>query len=111
LVIKKVEDVQLNTDEKRCYIQKEHLQLSIKKQCKLIHLNRASYDYKSKKPLENKDLNLMNRIDELYTKHPFYGSCQMRNALRLEGYKVKYLRQSRRLEFVNRSKRTNLLTT
>jgi len=28
----------------------------------------------------------MNRIDELYTKHPFYGSRQMRDALRLEGY-------------------------
>ncbi len=30
----------------------------------------------------------MNLIDELYTKHPFYGSRQIRNALRLKGYKI-----------------------
>ena len=88
MAIKKVEDVQLSTDEKRCCIQKKHRQLSIKKQCKLIGLNRASYYYEPKKPLENKELKLMNRIDVLYTKHPFYGSRQMRNALRLEAYKI-----------------------
>ena len=30
----------------------------------------------------------MNLIDELYTKHPFYGSRQIRNALRLRSYKI-----------------------
>ncbi len=30
----------------------------------------------------------MHLIDELYTKHPFYGSRQIRNALRLRGYKI-----------------------
>ncbi|WP_214660651.1 IS3 family transposase [sulfur-oxidizing endosymbiont of Gigantopelta aegis] len=67
---------------------KEHPQLSIKKQCELIGLNRSSYYYQPKKPLQNKDLTLMNLIDELYIKHPFYGSRQIRNALRLKCYKI-----------------------
>ncbi|WP_214660583.1 hypothetical protein [sulfur-oxidizing endosymbiont of Gigantopelta aegis] len=54
------------------------------KQCELIGLNRSSYYYQPKKPLQNKDLTLMNLIDELYIKHPFYGSRQIRNALRLK---------------------------
>ena len=86
MAIKKVEDVQLSTEEKRCCIEKEHPQLSIKKQCELIRLNRSSYYYQPKKPLQNKDLKLMNLIDELYTKHPFFGSRQLRDALRLRGY-------------------------
>ena len=88
MVVKKVEDVQLSIEEKRCCIEKEHPQLSIKKQCELIGLNRSSYYYQPKKPLQNKDLKLMNLIDELYTNHPFYGSRQIRNALRLKGYKI-----------------------
>ena len=45
MAVKKVEDVQLSTEEKRCCIEKEHPQLSIKKQCELIRLNRSSYYY------------------------------------------------------------------
>ncbi len=88
MVVKKVKDVQLSTEEKRCCIEKEHPELSIKKQCKLIGLNRSSYYYQPKKPLHNKDLKLMNLIDEQYTKHPFFGSRQIRNVLRLKGYKI-----------------------
>ena len=37
----------------------------------------------------------MRQIDELYTKHPFYGSRQMRNALRRMGYKINRKRVQR----------------
>ncbi len=88
LAVKKVEDVQLSTDEKRCCIEKEYPQLSIKKQCEFIGLTRSSYYYQPQKHQDNKNLKLMNLIDELYTKRPFYGSRQIRNALSSKGYKL-----------------------
>lgn len=61
---------------------------SILRQCELLGLSRASY-YRSVQGSENdENLDLMNRIDELYTKHPFYGSRKMRDHLRREGRKV-----------------------
>jgi len=88
LALKKIKDVKLNTDEKRCCIEKEHPQLSIKKQCELMSLNRASYYYQKQTTVPTEDLNLMNLIDEHYTKHPFFGSRQLRNVLRRIGYKI-----------------------
>lgn len=38
--------------------------------------------------MKDKDIALMKRIDEIYTKYPFYGSRQIRNALRREAYKI-----------------------
>lgn len=61
---------------------------SILRQCELLGLSRSSY-YRSVQGTENDgNLDLMNRIDELYTKYPFYGSRKMRDHLRREGRKV-----------------------
>ena len=55
---------------------------SIKKQCELLELSRASY-YRVVEATESAtNLDLMNRIDELYTEYPFYGTRKMRDHLR-----------------------------
>lgn len=72
----------MNLDEKRSCIDKTASELSIKKQCELINLNRSSLYYQAKEVIADKDLPIMDLMDELYTKHPFYGSRPMRNALR-----------------------------
>jgi putative transposase len=41
------------------------------------------------------NLELMRIIDKEYTKHPFYGTRQMRNILRRQGYKVNRKRVQR----------------
>ena len=69
-------------DEKRSCIEPATEELSIRKQCELIQLNRSSYYYQGQEFSVDPDLELMNLIDEMYTKCPFYGSRQMRNALR-----------------------------
>ena len=61
--------------------------LSIKRQCELIELPRASY-YRAPAPESDENQQLMRRMDELYTDYPFFGSRQMRNKLRREGYNV-----------------------
>ena len=58
--------------------------LSLRRQCALLSLNRPSLYYRPKGE-SAANLALMRRIDELYLKHPFYGSRQMARHLRREG--------------------------
>jgi len=72
-------------------IEPDHPKISIARQCKLIQLSRASY-YRSAdsgQVIETpENLELMRLIDEEYTKHPFYGSRQLRNYLQRQGHQV-----------------------
>lgn len=70
-------------------IEPEHTCLSVSRQCELLRLPRASYYRASVTSGESdENLQLMNLIDEEYTKHPFYGSRKMRDYLRRSGYQV-----------------------
>lgn len=68
--------------------------ISITRQCELAKVNRSSYYYRSK-PVSVKNLVLMRRIDELYTKYPYYGSPRMTAQLNREGYQVNHKRIER----------------
>lgn len=83
-----------------------HPQISIRRQCKLLGLNRSSFYYGTKgqannelnaEPAKetNENLMFMKLIDQQYTKTPFYGSRQMRNHLRLSDYKINRKRVQR----------------
>lgn len=82
--------------EKRSCIDANNQSLSIYRQCELIDLPRSSY-YRPRALSTDSDENylLMNLIDEEYTKHPFYGTRQMRNYLRRQGHKVNRKRVQR----------------
>lgn len=80
--------------EKRRCIEPGHPGLSIRRQCDLIGLSRASY-YRVSKQVSNEDLALMRLIDEEYTRHPFYGSRKMRDYLCRIGHKVNRKRVQR----------------
>jgi putative transposase len=76
-------------------IEPKHKVLSISRQCELIGLPRSSF-YRSAIAGETEEnLELMRLIDEEYTRHPFYGSRQMRNWLRRKGYKINRKRVQR----------------
>jgi len=62
--------------------------LSIKRQCELIGLNRSAYYYKPIKRLNEADYKIMNRIDEIYTEHPYYGARRMAYVLKSEGIDI-----------------------
>jgi putative transposase len=82
-------------DKKRC-IQPAHPKLSIQRQCKLIGLPRSSYYREGLLGQESpENLEIMKHIDIEYTKHPFYGTRQMRNYLRRQGYKINRKRVQR----------------
>jgi putative transposase len=73
--------------EKRALIDPSHPDLSIRRQCALLGLNRAAYYYEPV-PEDLLNLELMRRIDAQYLKTPFYGWPKMAVALRAQGYHV-----------------------
>jgi putative transposase len=65
-------------------------EISIRKQTELLQISRASLSYQ---PVVNeRDLTTMSALDELYTKHPFYGSRRMRYALK-DDYRLEACRE------------------
>jgi putative transposase len=65
---------------KRPLIEVSHPELSVRRQCELIGLNRSSlYDEPASETPEN--LRLMRLINEWYTAGPFYGSRRMTERL------------------------------
>jgi putative transposase len=73
--------------DKRALIEPEHPTLSIRRQCTLLGLNRASYYYQPA-PENPEDLVLMRLIDAQYLKTPFYGWPRITAALRAQGHQV-----------------------
>jgi putative transposase len=57
-------------------------ELPIKTQAKLLSLNRSSLYYKPREP-SPEELRIKHRIDEIYTKYPFFGSRRIAAYLRL----------------------------
>ena len=70
----------MSTARRRGIVDTGHPELSIRKQCKLLHLQRSSYYYQPQGESEY-NLELMRLIDELFTNLPFLGSRQMRRML------------------------------
>jgi putative transposase len=75
-------------------IEADHPVLSIRRQCALLGLSRASLYYQPV-PETEEDLRLMRRIDEQYTACPFYGSRRMTNWLCEQGEAVNRKRVQR----------------
>ncbi len=64
-------------------IDKSNKKLSIRKQCDLLNVNRSRVYYKSAVTPE-KDITMMNIIDEEFTAHPFTGVERMVDVVQLE---------------------------
>lgn len=76
-------------------IEPDHIQLNISEQCRLLDFSRASYYRLHHAIACEKELSMMNLIDELYMRYPFYGSRKIRDHLRREGYKINRKRVQR----------------
>jgi putative transposase len=59
----------------------------VARQCELLGLPRSSYYYRPV-PVSDEELTLLRRLDEQYTKTPFYGVRRMTVVLRQGGYDV-----------------------
>ena len=77
----------MSRGERKAMITREHPELSLSRQCEVLSISRSSFYYA---PMGEspETLALMRRIDELFMKHPFYGSRQMARQLRREGVRA-----------------------
>jgi putative transposase len=85
---------------KRTLIDPEHLELSLRRQCELLDLNRSSWYYDP--ALESaENLHVMRLIDEQYTRTPFYGWPRMTAYLREDqGLPVNHKRVQRLMQLM-----------
>lgn len=84
----------VSLSEKKRLVDPEQPSLSLRKQCKLLGINRSVLYYKPK-PVEPYNLLLMNLIDEEYTLHPAKGIIKMVHHLRDLGHFVNHKRVRR----------------
>ncbi|MCW6511204.1 IS3 family transposase [Lichenifustis flavocetrariae] len=70
--------------------------LSIRRQCELVGVARSGV-YRAEAPTSEVDLDLMKRLDELFTERSFYGSRRMTLPLRQERHAINRKRVQRRI--------------
>lgn len=84
-------------NRRRSLVEPDHPELSIRRQCELLDLSRASYYYE---PATESALNLtlMRLIDEQYMRTPFYGWPRMTVYLQEQGYAINHKRVQRLMQ-------------
>ena len=83
----------------RGLVEAGHAELSVRRQCALLGLNRASFYYQAATESED-NLRLMRQLDAEYTRHPFYGSRKLTRWLREQGEGVNRKRVQRLLRLM-----------
>jgi len=101
----------MSRGKRKAMIRRDHPELSLSRQCRLLSISRSSFYY-TPKGESPENLALMRRIDELFMKYPFYGSRQMVRQLRREGtavgrHRVRRLMRLMGLEAIYQAPRTS----
>lgn len=77
--------------ERKEMIEREHPDITIKRQCELLEISRSGYYYQPK----GEDIyviTIKNEIDRIHTACPFYGYRRITETLKRKGYNVNYKR-------------------
>ncbi len=76
-------------------IEPENKTISVRRQCDLLSFRRSAF-YRKSKPASRSDVRVMNLLDEIYIRRPFYGSRRMRIELfKMEGIRINRKRVQR----------------
>src|SRR4051812_39380864 len=86
----------MSKPDREAKLDREHPQLSIRRQCQLLTLARSSV-YRQRQGPDAEELALMRRIDELYMAHPFLGSRRIAVMLRQQDLSVNRKRVKRQM--------------
>jgi putative transposase len=84
----------MSTPDRRALVDRDHSQLSIRRQCELLGLARSGV-YRVTAPANDNDLAVMRKLDELFTAWPFLGSRRMAQMLKAEGLAINRKRVQR----------------
>jgi len=66
----------MSPTERKALVNRDHTDLSLTQQCKLPKISRSSLYY-APVGVNAETLRLMNEIDRVFTKYPFFGSRQI----------------------------------
>ena len=77
----------MSVPDRRAMLDRGPGKVSIRRQCELLGIARSGI-YRPLRPVNDNDLGLMRRLDELFTQWPFLGSRRLRKKLRDEGYRI-----------------------
>ena len=75
----------MSPTERKAMINRDRTDLSLTKQCKLLKISRSSLYY-TPVGVNAETLELMNEIDRVFTKYPFFGSRQIAAYLPRNGF-------------------------
>ncbi len=97
--------------KKRAMIKRDHPELSISQQCKLVRLSRSAFYY-APVGIDADTLAMMKEIDQVFTRYPFFGSRQITAYLRRDGtvvgrHRVRRLMAKMGLEAIYKRPRTS----
>ena len=81
-------------EDRRSWIEPEHTAISVRRQCTLLGVSRASLYYEPAEESQE-NLRLMQLIDQQYTRALFYGSRKLTAWLKAQGYRVNRKRVAR----------------
>ena len=84
----------MSRTERRALIEREGSVLSLKQQAELLSLSRTSLYYQPG-PASAEEIKLKHRIDEIFTRYPFYGSRRITAHLRREQWVINRKRVQR----------------
>jgi putative transposase len=77
----------MSPSERKTMIHRDHTDLSLASQCKLLKISRSSLYYVPV-GVNAQTLELMNEIDRVFTKYPFFGSRQIAAYLPRNGFQA-----------------------
>ena len=72
-----------------------HSELSVRRQCELLSLNRSTYYFPPPATADEESLHLMELIDRIYLDMPYYGRRKITRELRKQGHLVNHKRVAR----------------
>jgi len=75
----------MSSSERKAMINKDHTDLSLSRQCRLLRISRSSLYY-TPVGFSAETLDLMRQIDRVFTKYPFFGSRQIAAYLPRKGH-------------------------
>ena len=81
--------VSLASSKERKVLVDAKLNISLNKQCQLLHVSKSSFYYKPTKPFSTgKDLKVLDAINNIYSDFPSYGSRRIHAQLLRDGYNI-----------------------
>jgi putative transposase len=82
-------------------VERDNVEISVKRQAELLSVNRSSVYRPSKEQRESdENVRIMHRIDEIYMKHPYFGYRRMTWFLRDQGFEINRKRVRRLMQLM-----------